>query len=59
MNFEAYLRKTLMANVIDHSIRARITESGDVVFYIHPMNTSGDTLDFYVQGNELAPVQNV
>lgn len=48
-----------MANVIDHSIRARITESGDVVFYIHPMNTSGDTLDFYVQGNELAPVQNV
>lgn len=50
---EEYLRSAQHRGVIDFSIRARLDENGIVVFYIHPANTSGDTLDFAVTGNSL------
>ena len=49
---EEYLRADLARGVIDHAIRAEVN-GGEVKFYIHPANESGDTLDFAVAGNFL------
>jgi hypothetical protein len=52
---EEYLRDSLKAGVIDHSLRAQIDIQGRLTFYIHPAGVSGDTLDFSVTGNTLNP----
>jgi hypothetical protein len=52
---EQYLRENVEKGAIDHSIRATITSEGNVEFYIHPLNVSGDTLDFMVCNNALVP----
>lgn len=51
---EQYLKDNTVNGVIDHSIRAQVTPEG-VTFYIHPSDRDGDTLDFRVEGNVLAP----
>ena len=51
---EQYLKDAAATGVIDHSVRAQVTPQG-VTFYIHPAQTSGDTLDFKVLGNDLRP----
>ena len=48
-----YLEDNIKECVIDHTIRARKDDYGNIVFYIHPANVSGDTLDFIVDGNKL------
>ncbi len=53
-DLEQYFRDALKNPLgIDHGVRARIDEKGDVIIYIHPANVSGDTLDFKVAGNTL------
>lgn len=53
-DLEQYFRDALKNPLgIDHSVRARLNEKGDVIIYIHPANVSGDTLDFKVEGNTL------
>ena len=54
---EQYLRDGCEQFVIDHALRARVNEDGDVVFYIHPNGGNGDTLDFRVEGNGLKPLR--
>ena len=56
--FEQYFKDNNINGNIDHSIRATVRESGKVLFYIHPSNISGDTLDFEVEGNNLIPITN-
>lgn len=51
-NLEKYFRECDKNRIIDHALRAAVTQEG-VKFYIHPINASGDTLDFKVQGNVL------
>lgn len=53
---EQYLRDDIGRQVIDHALRARVTETGECVFYIHPAREGGDTLDFGVIGNDLFPL---
>jgi len=48
-----YLEDNIKNNVIDHAIRAHKDDYGNIVFYIHPANVSGDTLDFLVDENVL------
>jgi hypothetical protein len=57
MTFEEYLRANTWPNKkgVDHSLRAQANEDGSIEFYIHPSNESGDTADFTVKGNVLAP----
>lgn len=61
MSLEEYLRMNAYRNdphgIIDHSIRAIIDGDKGIRFYIHPQNVNGDTLDFWVIGNELTPVE--
>jgi len=40
--------------VIDHALRVEFTNDG-VRFYIHPANCSGDTCNYELHGNVLAP----
>lgn len=42
----------------DHILRAGVRADGTATFYIHPMDQDGDTLDFYVSGNTLTPLQD-
>jgi hypothetical protein len=53
---ETYLRENYEKGVIDHAIRARVDHRGNVRFYIHPHSVTGDTLDFEVSSNSLAPL---
>ena len=48
-----YFEDNIKSNVIDHVIRASKDSYGNITFYIHPINVSGDTLDFIVDGNNL------
>lgn len=64
MTLEDYFRKQTVVYVgkvypaIDHSLRCEIFDGG-VRFYIHPANSSGDTLNFEVHGNTLIDDPNV
>lgn len=40
---------------IDHAIRCDRDAVGRVSFYIHPLNEHGETVDFFVIGNQLVP----
>ena len=53
---ERYLRDSIKADVIDHTLRTRIREDGKVVFYIHPTLESGDTQDYIVEFNGLTTI---
>lgn len=53
--FEQYLVENFDRGVIDHSIRSHRGPSGKVTFYVHPSGVDGDTLDFVVRDNSLAP----
>lgn len=50
---DSYLKENFDNGVIDHAIRAHVDEQGWVTFYIHPLNVSGETLDFSVTANNL------
>jgi hypothetical protein len=54
---EKYLKDALAMGIIDHKLRARINEDGDVMFYIHPDGKDGDTQDYMVEFNELVTLQ--
>lgn len=54
---EQYLRENCDRFGIDHALRARIIETGECVFYVHPATGPGDTLDFRVEGNSLIPLR--
>lgn len=41
---------------IDFHLRVDEVEQGKLRFYIHPLNTDGDTWDFFVNGNQLTPI---
>ena len=51
---ESFFRDNIVKNVIDFTLRASITEDNRVVFYIHPLDVSGDTVDFEVDDNILS-----
>lgn len=53
---EQYLAAAAAAGIIDHALRANVDVGGKVTFYIHPLNTDGETLDYVVRGNELAQI---
>ena len=57
MTLEEYLRKN-SGKTPDHMIRCRVTPE-QVSFYIHPHSQDGDTADFVVKGNQLAPDPSV
>lgn len=62
MTLEDYLSKYNTEEekwTIDHTLRVSSAPGGDIKFYIHPTNRSGDTLDFEVFGNALFEVQPV
>ena len=52
MNLYEYLDKNLSRKdtypAIDHAIRARKCENGDIKFYIHASGRDSDTIDFVV-----------
>ena len=48
-----YFEDNIKSNIIDHAIRVRKDDFGNITFYIHPANVSGDTLDFIVEDNVL------
>ena len=50
---EQYLREAIGKNIIDFAVRAQRTEDDRIVFYIHPLDCSGETADFEVHGNNL------
>lgn len=50
---EQYLSDAFDEQLIDHSLRAHRDPLGNVTFYVHPSNASGDTLTFSVRGNRL------
>jgi hypothetical protein len=52
MTLERYFKINGKKNIIDFSLRAQVT-NGVVTFYIHPDSEDGETLDFYVFGNDL------
>jgi hypothetical protein len=52
---ETYLTMNYDRDVIDHTLRCVKGPNGEVEFYIHPADVSGDTLDFRVTGNILTP----
>ena len=52
-NLEEYLIDNYNKGFIDHSIRADVQTYGTVLFYIHPTNADGQTLDFQVVENRL------
>lgn len=58
MTLEEYLKAEYQKGAIDHALRAHVDESGSVSFYIHPLNVSGNTVDYVVAGNSLT-VKNV
>lgn len=59
INLEQYLIENIEKGVIDFSIRASLKEDGRVVFYIHPSDQDGETLDFELQGNNLQPNRDI
>lgn len=51
-NLQQYFKQCQEQCIFDHHIR--VTDNIDnVVFYIHPQDSNGETLDFKVTGNEL------
>ncbi|MBE3140096.1 MAG: hypothetical protein IMZ53_05890 [Thermoplasmata archaeon] len=54
MTLERYFKINGKKNIIDFSLRAQVA-GGIVTFYIHPDSKDGETLDFYVFGNDLIP----
>jgi hypothetical protein len=48
--FEEYLERAENYGVIDFSLRIVRTPQGQLDFYIHPANVSGETGDFAVNG---------
>ena len=59
MTLEDYLRKNLALGITDHTIRARFTKVGDVIFYIHADSHNSDTLDFRVFDNDLVRIEGI
>lgn len=55
ITLEQYLELSAQRGVIDHNLRANVGQDGKVTFYIHPRDVDGNTLDYVVRGNELAP----
>lgn len=45
-------------SVSSHSLSAELHEDGKISFYIHPDGVDGETLDFWVIGNELTTKKN-
>jgi hypothetical protein len=58
MTLEEYLQRSHDKGIIDHAVRATHQHhpNGNMVFYIHPMNTDGDTPSYRVSGNKLTTV---
>lgn len=54
MTLERYFKINGKKDIIDFSLRAQVS-GGIVNFYIHPIGKDGETLDFYVFGNDLIP----
>jgi hypothetical protein len=54
--FDQYLRENMDQGHIDLSLRVVSGPNGEVDFYIHPANASGETLDMTVSGNDLARI---
>lgn len=56
-----YLRENIERDqphsVIDHTIRAELHQDGRISFYIHPSGVDGETLDFWIVGNDLKSKQ--
>lgn len=50
---ERYFHENMDRDVVDFAVRARHYGNGQIGFYIHPDGRDGETLDFYVAGNEL------
>lgn len=55
MTLEEYLKENHARDLVDHRLRAWRLKNGKIQFYIHPHDTSGETLDFTVDGNTLVP----
>jgi hypothetical protein len=59
MTLEQYFKKNLERDAIDHALRASVTPDGNVTFYIHADGRDSDTLDFFVNGNQLIPIPQI
>lgn len=51
-----YFKLCYEHNIVDHAIRATVSEEGQVSFYIHPACVSGDTVNFKLKDNHLTTV---
>ena len=52
---ESYLRTAMGRGVHDHTVRATVDESGNVQFYIHPLNAEGWMINYKVTQNTIYP----
>lgn len=55
MQFETYLRDALGKEISEFRVSASIRD-GKAVLLIHPLNVSGLTLDYEVDGNSLSAI---
>lgn len=54
MDLITYLGENWKRGVIDHALRFHtIDTDGKPIFYVHPANTDGDTLDFKCLGGDV------
>jgi hypothetical protein len=51
-NLQQYFKECQERGIFDHEVRAT-DDVNKGIFYIHPKGADGETLDFYVRGNEL------
>jgi hypothetical protein len=56
LNLEHYLKLEMQEGKTDFRLRARLTEDGHVVFYVHPADASGLTLEFTARKNVLTTI---
>ncbi len=52
---ESYLQTSIKRGVHEHTVRATEDESGNMQFYIQPLNSEGWRIDYKVTGNSLYP----
>ncbi len=56
ITLEQYFEKCSKNNIIDFHLRISVDATKSTQFYIHPQYQSGDTADFYINGNELTNI---
>jgi len=56
---ENLIDDVLEQNRCDFRFRAHRNQHGQITIYVHPIDISGDTLDFAVSGNTLTPIMQI